>query len=86
MRKIIGVIHPFDIYQNFYVYQDGNKIEMTQAKLNDIPETVLELAQLYDVYRVDLSGAKHYAQKIIREIQEKEFTKYNENKLVIKCI
>jgi hypothetical protein len=59
---------------------------MTQTKLNDIPETVLELAQLYDAYRVDLSGAKHYAQKIIREIQEKEFTKYNENKLVIKCI
>ena len=29
MRKIIGIIHPFDKYQTFYVYEDGNKLNMT---------------------------------------------------------
>ena len=28
MRKIIGIIHPFDKYQIFYVYEDGNKLDM----------------------------------------------------------
>lgn len=86
MKKIIGIIHPFDIYQTFYVYQDGNKLEIVQTKVKDIPDTIFELSQTYDVYQVDLSGAQHFTKGLIRQIQEKEITKYNENKLIIKCI
>ena len=86
MKKIIGIIHPFDIYQTFYVYQDDNKLEDIQIKINEIPETIFELSRIYDVYQVDLSGSEQFIQKIIKQIQEKEITKYNENKLIIKCI
>lgn len=86
MKKIIGIIHPFDIYQTFYVYEDGNKLEIVHTKMSDIPDTVFELSRTYDVYQVDLSGAEHFAKGIIKQIQEKEITKYNENKLTIKCI
>ena len=86
MKKIIGIIHPFDIYQTFYVYEDGNKLEIVRTKINDIPDTVFELSRMYDVYQVDLSGAEHFAKGIIKQIQEKEISKYNENKLTIKCI
>lgn len=86
MKKIIGVIHPFDIYQTFYVYEDGNKLEIVQVKINEIPDTVFELSRTYDVYQVDLSGAEHFNKGIIKQIQEKEMTKYNENKLVVRCI
>ena len=86
MKKIIGIIHPFDIYQTFYVYQDGNKLEVVQTKVNDIPDIIFELSQTYNVYQVDLSGAQHFTKGLIRQIQEKEITKYNENKLIIKCI
>ena len=86
MKKIIGIIHPFDIYQTFYVYQNGNKLEIIQTKMKDIPDTIFELSQAYDVYQVDLSGAQHFIKGLIRQIQEKEITKYNENKLIIKCI
>ena len=72
MKKIIGIIHPFDIYQTFYVYQDGNKLEIVQTKINDIPDTIFELSQTYDVYQVDLSGAEHFTKGLIRQIQEKE--------------
>ena len=86
MKKIIGIIHPFDIYQTFYVYQDGNKLEIVQTKINDIPDTIFELSHAYNVNQIDLSGAEHFIKGIIKQIKEKEFTRYNENKLDIKCI
>lgn len=49
MKKIIGIIHPFDIYQTFYVYEDGNKLEIVKTKMGDIPKTIFELSQTYDV-------------------------------------
>ena len=61
MKKIIGIIHPFDVYQIFYVYEDGNKLEIVHTKISDIPDTVFELSRAYDVYQVDLSGAEHFA-------------------------
>lgn len=64
MKKIIGIIHPFDIYQTFYVYEDGNKLEATQTKIKDIPDTIFELSHLYNVNEINLSGAKHFAKKI----------------------
>ena len=86
MKKIIGIIHPFDIYQTFYVYQDGNKLETIQTKIRDIPETIFELSHSYNIYQIDLSGAEHFIKGIINQIQEKEIVKYNENKLIIKCV
>lgn len=86
MRKIIGIIHPFDMYQTFYVYEDGKKLETIQTRVTDIPDTIFELSRAYNVYQVDLSGAEHFSEGIIKQIQEKENTKYNENKLTIKCI
>lgn len=86
MKKIIGIIHPFDIYQTFYVYEDGNKLEIVQTKMDDIPDTIFQLSHTYDIYQIDLSGAERFIKGIIKKIQEKEFTKYNENKLNIRCI
>lgn len=86
MKKIIGIIHPFDIKQTLYVYQDGNKIDAKQISINEIPETIIALSRIYEAYQVDLSGAKHYAKGIVKQIQQLEFTKYQENKLDIKII
>lgn len=44
MKKIIGIIHPFDLYQIFYVYEDGNRLEVKKIKMKDIPNTIFELA------------------------------------------
>ena len=86
MKKIIGVIQPFDMYQTFYVYEDGNKLEIVQTRMNDIADTIFELSKAYDVYQVDLSGSEHFAKGIIKQIREKEIDKYNENKLIIRSI
>lgn len=86
MKKIIGIIHPFDMYQTLYVYEDGNKLEITKVRMNEIPDTILDLSRAYDVYQVDLSGSIHFTKNIIDQIKEKEITKYNENKLTITSI
>lgn len=44
MKKIIGIIHPFDLYQILYVYEDGNKIEARKVKVEDIPSTIFKLS------------------------------------------
>ena len=86
MKKIIGIIHPFDMYQTFYVYEDGNKLEIAKVRISDIPDTILELSKTYDVYQVDLSGSNHFTKGIINQIKEKEINKYNKNKLTITSI
>lgn len=86
MKKIIGIIHPFDMYQTFYVYEDGNKLETSQVRINEIPDTILELSKVYDVYQIDLSGSTNFTKGIINKIKEKENTKYNENKLTITLV
>jgi hypothetical protein len=44
MKKIVGIINMFDTYQNFYIYEDGTKLENLQIKTVDIPEKILELS------------------------------------------
>lgn len=86
MKKIIGIIHPFDNLQTLYVYQDGNKLDFKQVTIDEIPETIFSLSQNYDVYQVNLSGAQSFSQKLAKEIQKEEATKYRRSKLTIKCI
>lgn len=86
MKKIIGIIHPFDLDQLFYVYEDGNKLDIVKTTIDKIPETVFTFAKMYDAYQVDLSGAHRFTQGIARQIQEKEIEKYGKNQLIIKCI
>ena len=86
MKKIIGIIHPFDAQQTFYVYQDGNKLEIVKTSIDEIPNVVFNLSKTYDISQIDLSGAKHFSQGIKRKIEEIEIEKYNKNNLTIRCI
>lgn len=86
MKKIIGIIHPFDMYQTFHIFQDGEELEVIQTRINEIPDTIFDLSHTYNIYQIDLSGSQHFVKKIIEQIKEKELIKYNENKLIIKCI
>ena len=86
MKKIIGIIHPFDKYQIFYVYEDGNKLDMIQVKMDQIVDTIFKLVKKYQIYQVDLSGAKFYSKQIIKQVQQREFLEYNKNKITITYI
>lgn len=86
MKKIIGVLRPFDIQQTFYVYQDGNKISSFQTTIENLDEDILNYAKQYNVDQVDFSGAAHYVSGLIQKIQKKEMEKYQYNKLIFNCI
>ena len=86
MRKIIGILRPFDIKQQFFVYEDGNKIDNAETIVDDIPKEILKLANEYDITQIDLTGPKQYAKGIRKKIQEQEITTYSENKLEINLI
>ena len=84
MKKIVSVIKPFTVQQNVFVYEDGNKIEVISTPLNDIQNTMVEIADKYNINEIELIGSKKYSKGIENKIKEIEMTKYNENKLNIK--
>lgn len=86
MKKIIGIISPFDIKQNFYVYEDGNKIDTISTTIKDISKDIFLLVEKYNIYKIDLSGSKQYNRGLKKQIQKAEMNKFNENKLEINII
>lgn len=86
MKKIIGLLKPFDMEQILYVYEDGNQLETIQMTIDEIPDNILKLCNEYAIEQIDLVGSKEYAKGLKKHIQEKESMKYNKNTLVIKCI
>lgn len=86
MKKIIGLLKPFDMEQTLYVYEDGNQLETIQMTMDEIPDNILKLCNEYAIEQIDLVGSKGYSKGLIKQIQEKEIAKYNKNTLIIKCI
>lgn len=79
MKKIIGIIRPFQIEQTFMVYEDGNKIDIIKTTLENLHPSLFELIEKYQIGQLDLVGPKKYLKGVANQIQkakEKE-TKYN---------
>lgn len=82
--KIMGILQPFTMQQSFYVYDNGNKIEICEVKdSNDIGNVVITLAEKYSINDVQLVGPLSYVEGIKNMIQKNEISKYNEYKLNI---
>ena len=86
MKKIVGVLRPFDLEQSFYVYENGNKIDMAHPTVDEINEVVFSFIEKYNISQVDLTGPKQYSKGISNKIKEAEMLKYNKNSLEINII
>ena len=86
MKKIIGIVRPFDIAQTFYVYEDGNKIDIMSIPIEQMENHILNLCEQYEITQVDLTGPKQYIKGIQERVQKAELTKYNNNKININII
>lgn len=82
-KKIVGLLKPFILKQEFYIYEDSNKIDAISISVEDIAETVLNLTNQYSINQLDLIGPKKYSQGIGNKIKELENTKYNVNNIEI---
>ena len=86
MKKIVSVVRLFTLNQNVFVYEDGNKINVATCSLDDMPETIVNMANEYEVTNVQLIGAKNFLQNIKTKTKELEITKYGKNNLEIELI
>lgn len=86
MKKIVSVIRPFLMKQNIFVYENGNKIDVTSAPLNAIETVLVETAKKYDVKTIELVGPKSYSAGIKLRVEGAEMDKYNKNDIEVKII
>ena len=85
-KKIIGLLQPFDLKQNIYVYEDGNKIEIIETKVDNFTTEILQLINKYKIKDIELAGPKKYAKGIGTKVQEEYIKNYSNNNLNIKYI
>lgn len=69
-----------------FVKEEGahKKLEQKSVKLYNIPDLILSWSEKYNTYNVRLIGDVSFTQNTVKQIKEKEITKYNENKIIFK--
>ena len=65
MKKIVGILNPFDATQSFYFYEDGNRIDRLTCSLNEIPSSLISFASNYGVTEIDTYMINKYNAKKI---------------------
>ena len=77
-KKIICRLQPFLMEQDIYVYENGNKLDATKTKSQELVDTILTLANKYKIKDVDFSGPVQYSKGIGNQLQEASLVKYNQ--------
>lgn len=85
-KKIIGLLQPFDLKQNIYIYEDGNKIEIIETKVDNFTSEMLQLINKYKIEDIELAGPKKYTKGIGAKVQEEYIKNYSNNNLNIKYV
>lgn len=86
MKKIIGILRPFDLEQSFFVYEDGKKIDEANPTINEVNDITFSFINKYGIDQVDLTGPKQYSKGIAEKIQKEEMVRYNKNSIKINLI
>ena len=76
MKKIIGMIRPFEMSQTLLVYEDGNKIDLCETSIDKLNMDMLTLMETHETYQADLVGPKKFLIGLTSEIKEAAATKY----------
>lgn len=83
MRKIVGIVRPFDMNQTFMVYEDGNKLDVVETTLENLNNTILGLADKYSVDNVNLIGPQKFLHGISNKLKEEFSLKYDNRNLTV---
>lgn len=86
MKKIIGILRPFDMTKTLYVYENGNKIDAITTSTEDLENSILNLCEKYSISQVDLTGPKKYTEGIKNQIEKSNLLNYNINHITINLI
>lgn len=80
-KHIIAMVHPFVVEQEVRVYDNGECIKITSCTLDNIENTILTLANQYNIKQIDLAGSQIYNLKIRDNMNAN--TNFNKNELNI---
>jgi hypothetical protein len=80
-KHIIAMVHPFVVEQEVSVYDNGECIKTMNCTLDNIENTILTLANQYNIKQIDLAGSQIYNLKIRDNINTN--TNFNKNELNI---
>ena len=86
--KIIGILKPFQLNQELYVYKGDSQLEKTTTDIENFPKMCINLIKKYKYYDIDLVGPSSFSLGIKRNIN-KEMIKENtsfKNEINIKII
>lgn len=65
--KIIIRLNPTEVFQQFYVYEKGERVEKIGVTMEDFTSTLTELIGKYGIYTIDVSGNHTFSKKIIQD-------------------
>lgn len=71
MKRIIANINMFDFKQPIFVYQDGNKINAAEVRIEQAAAAIKDFIEKYNDSEIILQGAKVYINRIRRELKER---------------
>lgn len=83
MKKIVSCIFPFSLNQNIIIYDKDLKLLSTHSTVESMPETLVRLANTFDVNEIQLRGNQDFIKNIIDKTYQKELREYGVNKLHI---
>lgn len=86
MRKIVAVLRPFDLKQNIFVYEDGNKINSSNVDTVQVAYEICKLAKEYNIDEINLGGTQKYTQGIGKQILDTSKEHYAMSNLNIKYL
>lgn len=86
MNRIIVSVKPFILNQRIYCYNDDEIELIVKVNMNDLAETVFNIADDKKITDISIAGNKKYLEKIKNDIMENEYSKYGVRNLNIKLI
>ena len=86
MKKIIGVIRPFDMKQILLVYEDGNKIDAHESTIENLHSGLFQLMDKHETYQVDLTGPKTYLKGLKEQLTKVSLIEYSKHPITINII
>ena len=81
MKKLVGVLSPFQVEQFLYVYEDGNKIDAVESTVDDFVKDSIELIKKHELTEMTIKGPKKYSKMIASKIESSELLKYTTIKI-----
>jgi hypothetical protein len=86
MKKLVGILEPFQQTQYLHIYEDGNKIDIVESDIDNFVTNAVNLIEQYKISDISIKGPKKYAKNFGEQIKQSELTNYNNSSIEVKYL